>query len=251
MHDFYQYLNIPDTCLLGNTIFKKLFQERADLGKADRELFKTEVDKVVWAYCLKPETTNIQLYRDEEREYAEVEIIEARVLTDKKTRRLAEIIMRTIPYPMLLVFIREECIQLCVAHQRTNLADLSRNTIEEFIFTPWLDLERIGEKEQNFLTGLEFRSLSQQNYYRLYSDLVDRVVIYKALLLIDGYIEDKPAAEVKAIYERVGEVEEKIKGLMLKVKSETQLNRRIELNIEIKKLEIRKTEILKKMKAGE
>lgn len=210
-------------------------------------MFTEQIDKIIWSYSFKPETINIKLYQDEEREYSEIELIEVKLLTVGKTKRMAEIIMRAIPYPMLLVFTLSNKVQLFAAHQRTNLADPSRNTIEEFIFTDWINLGNLTDKDKRFLEDIEIKKLSHLNYYRFYSDLVDKMIIYNASKLVDGYIEGKTAAEVKEIYNRLVELDEVVKNLKLKVKSETQLNRRVELNVEIKKLEFKKKEMIREL----
>lgn len=247
MSTIFDYLKIPKSCEVGNTIFKKLFYDNANLNKTDRDLFTEQIDKIIWAYSFKPETINIKPYQDEEREYSEIEIIEVKLLTAGKTKRMAEIIMRAIPYPMLLVFTLNNKVQLFAAHQRTNLADPSRNTIEEFIFTDWINLGNLTDKDKRFLEDIEIKKLSHLNYYRFYSDIVDRLIIYNASKLVDGYIEGKKAAEVKEIYNRLVELDEVVKNLKLKVKSETQLNRRVELNVEIKKLEFKKKEMIREL----
>ncbi len=247
MATFFDYLKIPKSCEVGNTIFKKLFYDNADLNKTDQNMFAAQIDKIIWAYSFKPETSNIKPYKDEEREYSEIEIIEVKLLAAGKTKRMAEIIMWAIPYPMLLVFMLDNKIQLFTAQQRTNLADPSRNTIEEFICTDWIDMDNLTGKDQKLLDGLEIKKLSHLNYYRFYSDIVDKLIIYNASKLVDGYIEGKTAAEVKEIYDRVVELDEVVKSLKLRVKSETQLNRRVELNIDIKRLEMRKNELLREL----
>ena len=71
--DDYSFLNIPDSCYIGSTIYKKLFYENADLSTSDKSLFTDTVSKITWLYCLKPETINIPAYRDELRDYPEIE----------------------------------------------------------------------------------------------------------------------------------------------------------------------------------
>lgn len=70
------FLQIPSSCRVDQTIFKKLFQENAALSAADRSLFRDVVDRISWRYCLKPETVNITTFTDEVREYAEIEVVE-------------------------------------------------------------------------------------------------------------------------------------------------------------------------------
>ena len=60
--DMYKCLNIPDSCFIGNTIYKKLFYENADLSTNDKSLFTDTISKITWLYCLKPDTINISAY---------------------------------------------------------------------------------------------------------------------------------------------------------------------------------------------
>ena len=46
-----------------------------------------------------------------------------------KIKRIAEIIMRAIPYPILLVLVKESQIQLVTGDMRKNLSDSSKVTV--------------------------------------------------------------------------------------------------------------------------
>lgn len=235
--DIYSKLNISPSCKVGNTIFKKLFYENADLSKADKDLFTDVVDKITWVYCLKPETCNITPYQDEVRDYAEIEVIEAVLTEDKKVGRIAEIIMRTIPYPMLLVVKLEDKVQLFVAHQRTSQNDSSKNTLENMISTEWLTADSV------LLEKLNIKQMCLTNYYTLYSDIVDAISIFNASQLI-GVQKELTGEQARALTAQIERLEQQIAELKAQMKKETQFNRKVELNMEIKKLEKVKSEII-------
>lgn len=197
--DMYKCLNIPDSCFIGNTIYKKLFYENADLSTSDKSLFTDTINKVTWLYCLKPETINISAYKDEVREYPEVEVIEVLLHKDYKLKRIAEIIMRTIPYPMVLIFRLEGKVKFYVAHQRTNQSDSSKNTIEEFIATDWL------ESDSALFDKLDIKQMRFANFYALYSDIVDTISIYNLSTIIptDDNITGAEARELSAKLEEI------------------------------------------------
>ena len=157
--DDYRFLNIPDSCFVGSTIYKKLFYENAHLSSSDKSLFTDTINKVVWLYCLKPETINISAYKDEVREYPEIEVIEVILNKEYGLNRIAEIIMRTIPYPMLLIFKLEDKIRFYMAHQRTSQSDSSKNTIEEFISTDWLS------NDSALFAKLDIKQMRFTNFY--------------------------------------------------------------------------------------
>ena len=235
--DTYDFLNIPGSCFIGNTIYKKLFYENADLSTSDKSLFTDTINKVTWLYCLKPETINIPAYKDELRDYPEIEVIEVLVHKDYKLKRIAEIIMRTIPYPMLLIFKWEDKKQLYVAHQRVSQSDSSRNTIEEFISTDWLD------GDSALFARLDIRQMRFTNFFTLYSDIVDAISIYNlsAIMPMD---ENITGAEARQLTADIEAIEQEIVSLRSKLKKETQFNRKMELNIEIKRLEQNKNKLI-------
>lgn len=233
----YDFLNIPDNCLLGNSIYKKLFYEKADLTASDKSLFTDTINKITWLYCLKPETINIAGYKDGVREYPEIEVLEVLLHKDYRLKRIAEIIMRTIPYPMLLIFKLEDKSLFYVAHQRVNQNDSSKNTIEEFIATDWL------ESDNALFAKLDIKQMRFTNFYALYSDIVDAISIYN-LSIIKPTEDNITGAEARELSAEIAAIEQEIVSLRSRLKKESQFNRRMELNIEIKNLEQSKNKLL-------
>ncbi|MCK9443484.1 MAG: DUF4391 domain-containing protein [Tissierellaceae bacterium] len=233
----YKFLNIPDSCLIGNTIYKKLFYENADLSTSDKTLFTDNINKITWLYCLKPETINIKAYKDEVRDYPEIEVIEVLLHKEDKLKRIAELIMRTIPYPMLLIFKLRDKRLFYVAHQRVNQGDSSKNTIEEFIATDWLD------SENDLLGKMDIKKMRFTNFYALYSDIVDAISIHNlsTIMPTGDNISGGEARELTAQIDTIGQ---EITSLRSRLKKESQFNRKMELNVEIKKLEQSKNKLL-------
>ena len=81
------------------------------------------------------------------------------------------------------------------------------------------------------------------NFYALYSDIVDTISIYNlsAIMPTDDNITGAEARELSA---KIEEIEGQITSLRARLKKESQFNRRMELNIEIKKLEQNKNKLL-------
>lgn len=228
--DFYELLNIPEVCKVGNTIFKKLFYENVELSQKDKHLFVDGISKVTWLYCLKSETTNILRFKDEERDYPEIEVIEVLLEKDIGTKRIAEIIMRVIPYPMLLCFKFEDRVQLYVSHQRISLNDSTKNTLEDLIATEWL------QGNSMIFTTLNIKNMRFTNFYALYTDIVDAVSIFNLSTKLNS-VHELTGNESRELNARIEEIESDMTFLRTKLKKETQFNRKMEFNIEIKRLE--------------
>lgn len=232
--DIYQKLHIPTSCIIESTIFKKLFYDSGNLSKSDKDLFKKDIDKITCKYCLKYGTINIQPYKDERRNYPEVEIIEVSISAKVKIKRIAEIIMGSIPYPMVLVFKFENTCQLWTAHQQTNQADSTKNTLEKFIYTNWL------EECDILFDRLDITKMSFTNFYKFYSDIVDVISIYNAGKLSNQ--ANLTGEQARQLVAQIQQLDNEIASLKSKIRKETQMNRRIEMNIEIKELEKQREE---------
>jgi hypothetical protein len=227
----YDALNIPAACKVDNVIYKKLFYENADLSAADKKLFAENINKITWRYSLKPENCFVKPYKDEVREYGEVEIIETALTRQAGEKRIAEIIMHTIPYPMFLVLKYEESAQLWAAHQRSSQNDSEKNVLEEPVCTAWLDSAEL----EKLSAALDFQKLRNGNFYELYSDMVDGISVFNAHQ--SGMAEVADGDEARALLAQRQATESKIAALRAELKKETQFNRKVELNMEIKRLE--------------
>lgn len=226
--DIYNKLNIPDECRINRTVFKKMFYDNAAISKGDKDLFIDSIDKITWIYCLNQDNMNIPAYVTEEREYLEIEIIEVTLSENKGIKRIAEIIMRAIPYPMLLIFSFEDKYQLWAAHQRFSLADNSKVTLEEPVFTEW-------QEENSILWDrLNISKLRYTNFYDMYSDLIDAIAVFNASKLTDKEINGEDARE---LLRRNAEIDNQIAALRAELKKATEFNRKMEINLKIKKLE--------------
>ena len=223
----YEHLNIPQKGKIDNTIYKKMFIENADLSKADKKILSKVIHKIIWRYSLKEETCYIRSYSDDEHDYPEIEMIEVELNKAVKEQRIAEIIMHAIPYPMILFMKHDEKVRVWISHQRTSQADSDRNVLEELISTAWLKPDAMKD-------FLDFSRFRQDNCYVLYADIIDSISLYNARDIIT---EDVTGAEARQFLAKREQIQKQITSLKAQMKKETQFNRKVELNIEIKKLE--------------
>lgn len=238
MSNFYLKLNISSACKVDKPIFKKQFYDNASLNAKDKELFAGVVDKIVWRYCLKPDTIKISPFKDETKDYPEIEVIEVVVKEEKGLRRIAEIVMRSIPYPMLLIFVLNGKTQLWVAHQRLSQSDSGKNTLEEFITTEWLT------DESPLFASLDIKTMRFNNYFALYSDMVDVISIFNAKQRT-GNNADLTGEAARQLVAEVDALDFKIANLRAELKKETQFNRKVEMNVQIKKMIVERDGLLK------
>lgn len=248
MNRFYEKLNVPKNCIVDNTVFKKAFLENADLLAFDKKIINEHIKKVTWKYCLKPDTINIQPYKSDEREYLEIEIMEVQLNEDSKVKRIAEIIMRAIPYPILLVLVKESQIQLVTGDMRKNLSDSSKVTVEDFSFTGWLNMNNEDVFRDNLFAELNVSKLSYINFYEMYKDITAKINFYNMSKIKGENIvksETMSDSDVKICYDKIKSIETEVLSLKSKIKKAGSIKEKVELNMEIVKLQKQKSELIK------
>ena len=157
---FLEGLNVPNSCVLNKPLFKKMFQEHADLDAKDKKALKDDVDKIRWLYTLKPSTINIAPFSDDLRDYGELAFLHVELSNTKSAERIGQLINRAIPYPLVIFFVHaenkgtegtgdsdsnvrekqhdKEQLAICLADKRINRADQAKWVIEELQLSPWL-----------------------------------------------------------------------------------------------------------------
>lgn len=251
MNRFYEKLNIPDNCIVENTVFKKAFLENADLTSMDKKIINEHIKKVIWKYCLKPDTINIQPYRSEDRDYLEIEIIEVQLNDSSKFKRIAEIIMRAIPYPILLVLIKDNQMQLITGDMRKNLSDNSKVTVEDFSYSDWIDLDSSNRFKENLFKELNFTKMSYTNFYQMYQDITAKINFYNMSKTKGEIVSEKEtnmsSSDAKILYDEINLIDAKIKTLQKQIKKNSSISEKVEISLEISNLKNKKELFLKQL----
>jgi len=235
----YESMAIPESCHLGRRVYKKLFHENAKLGPTDKKALREDVETVTWQYTFKPTTIPIAPYEDAEREYHEVALLQVDLKHPGRSGRLAEVVHRAIPYPLIVVFRCETDCMMSLAHKRFSQAEKGAIVAEEFQATGWMDLASRSDAQEQFLTSLNVTTWPHTHFYAFYAAAMERVVALACSELSGSYSLTGPAnaddrrqrlAKCKAIEGEMAEVRTAIK-------KEQQFNRQVELNTKLKNLE--------------
>ncbi|MCC5796759.1 MAG: DUF4391 domain-containing protein [Methylophaga sp.] len=236
IEEFIDQLGLPEASKVDSKVFKRLFYEHGELKSVDKKLFSDDVDEIIIRYTLTPETIPIRDYQDDDRVYDEIAVMQVKLRRDKPAKRIAEIIQRSIPYPLIILFNHDQSIMLNLADKRLNKADSSKLVIESMLHSPWLDLSAAPEFAKNFLQGFSIRQCRFGNLYQFYQDWMQAVLNLNASQYVKKDIKDKPAdyeTQHKAL-QAIDTANEKINELRSKLKSANQLNEKMQLNVQIK-----------------
>jgi hypothetical protein len=235
----YDAFAFPDPCALDKRVFKKFFLENGALTAADKRALSRSVGAITWRYTLKSSTIPVRPYRDGDQEYEEIAVLEVEMLDRGAAARMAEVIHRTIPYPVLLVAAHEDGVQLSAAPRRLSPTAPGRLLATSFAWTPWLDGDDRAPVEQRFLASLHISGLPQTHFQALYEGWLERIVAL-ACAELSGAFALPPGlawAERRAALNACREMERELRALRSAVRAEASFARQFELNNQIKRLE--------------
>ena len=242
----WQAMNLPDSCLLNSRIYKKMLLESADLSSNDKKVVTEDVDTLVWRYTLKPETINIPKLQTDEFEYPEIAVIHVTLKSSKRAKRLVEILQRAIPYPLALIISHDNMLWLSLANKRQSRADSQKLMVEAFFDSNWIDGAAPESIEQEFIASLDSKQLDWTNFYTFYQGYVARMLALQAARLTDQFRLEYPQNSDTAtsagqtrnrqtLLQNIRQLEEEVSSLKASLKIETQFNRRLALNMSIKR----------------
>lgn len=236
--DFYAQLGFPDSSLLDKRIFKRMVLEHGDLTAADKRTLSDDVTKLTWKYTLKASTVQVLPYEDAEREYLEVAVIEAVLTSRRRANRIAEMVQRAIPYPVLLVMVEGNGLSISVAHKRFSHAEKGSVVAEGFLRSPWVE-GPLSEVDRAFCDALSMSRLSQVDFYALYRDMVRAVLARMCAELTGNFVLDagQPETDRRQLLEQCHQIEREIASLRASISKEERFAEKVELNARIKELE--------------
>lgn len=236
----YAHFGFPDAAHLGKRVFKTLFHEHAALTPTDKAALTDDVDTVTWVYTLKPNTVSIPAYQDDQREYLEVAVLQIDLKTQKRTGRIHEVVHRAIPYPVVAIFVFGTLAAIGLAHKRFHQQQKAQIVAEGFELTDWIDLAQPTPAQAAFLASLNVTRLPQSHFLACYDALVDRVVALDCARLSDEFRVESAAEQRAARRERLAAchaLELQIADLRATAQKTSQMQRLVELNLDIKRRE--------------
>ncbi len=245
-HDLLKALAIPPCARVDRRMPKTLLLEHGAPSAADRRKVIEGVQEVRWIAALKPTTIGVPAFRDDTREYLEIEVLILTVRSGAPARRLAEIMHRAIPYPVLaLVETADRCF-LSASHKRNSQAQANKVVLDgESIEaeTPRRDEPFAGA----FLAELALDRQPRASMLALYQGWIDAILALIAARLTNrcASLESEALRRARQLALRDCEVLDRvISQTRSAAANERQLARRVELNRELKHLEIQYSQLL-------
>lgn len=250
--DVVRALAIPPNACIDQRVPKKMLMEQGAPTQADKKKIQDGIEDMFWIAALKPSNVAVPIYRDELREYLEIAVISATLRPKAKASRLVELIHRSIPYPAVLLSAQAETVTISLAHKRHSLGEAGQVVIDGDIVA--VDISEESVLETTFLTSLTVAKQPAANLYALYQSWINRTEELLAARITGHYVSSEAMNDVAARKESIKDnekIQRELAVLRVAALKEKQLNRRVEINLKIKRLEVELNAKINLLRLGE
>lgn len=232
-------LHLPAGARVDKRVGKALLSEHGAPTAADRRAIQSGIEELRWVGVCKPNTIGVKAFADDTREYLEIAVIAADLRPKAKGSRLMELIHRAVPYPVLLVAAADDGLVVSVAHKRHAQNEADKVVAEKVVATAAVK-DISGELERAFLIHLAIDRQPSQDLRSLYEGWCAQIEALAAARLTGTYSPPEHADQVASRREALASYEalsREITKLRAKAAREKQMNRKVDLNVEILRLE--------------
>ena len=238
-------LALPADARVEQRIPKKLLVEQGAPTAADKRQIQDGIEELQWVAALKPTNIGVPVFRDAEREYLEVAVLTAAFRQNAKVARLTELIHRAIPYPVLLVssFLDGDTASISVsaAHKRFAQNEAGKFVVDEVLTTNPIALDAVpSATAQAFLDTLALSRLPTRDLFAFYQGWIDGIVGFAAASITGRFTLPESPEQTRRMRESIAkhsQILDELAALRTLAVKEKQMNRLVELNLNIKRLE--------------
>ena len=254
-------LEVPRNCIVNSVIPKKEIFEAAELNNKDKRIFTDLIKQIKWCYNFTEDNIRVSKYSDDLRNYDEVEVINitlkydnvhkidiGKFKEDDKIDRIADIVMRFIPYPIILTVQYDNELKFYAAHIRESKADYDKIVIDgKILSTNWMDIDNLSEIEEDFISKIQFDNLERSNFYSFYNSYFEAVVQHDGALMAGGIV-NLSVEEIRKIYDEISILDSKIKEIEKEISDENNFNDKMKLNIKAHKFKEEREMLINELK---
>jgi hypothetical protein len=232
-------LGIPSSAMVEQRVPKKLLLENGAPTAADKRRLQDGIEEVAWVAALKPINIGVPAFKDDEREYLEIAILTVLLRPSAKVARIAELVHRAIPYPLVLLAEQGETVTLSLAHKRWSQGETGKVVVDDVrgvAFNP----EALSSHEAAFLASVAIARLPARDLFTLYDGMLARLVALDAARITGAFaapVTGEDASALCAALDRHARLKRELELVRTQAAKEKQINRRVELNLARKGLE--------------
>jgi hypothetical protein len=241
LQDLIAALELPASSRVDQRIPKKLLVENGAPTAADKRNINEGIEEIQWVASLKSSIIGVPEYRDEAREYLEITVLHIALRPDAKAARIAELTHRAIPYPLILLLTAQDRLILSMAHIRWAQNEAGKVVLDgELVVLALACDSTLSEVLSAFLKALSITRQPRANLKVLYQGWLDTLTACQAAQITGEFAQSETEGQASVRREALQDcrrLEAEVDRLRNIAAKEKQLARRVEMNIELLRLQ--------------
>ena len=217
MIDIVKYLNLPSSTSIERKLFKKQFLDNFSLTTNEKKILSECVDSITLNNLLNKDSINILPFTNETHNYQEIAVISVEINNQSKAKEITNIILH-IPYPVVLILVYKEQIQINISPKRINITDTAKLVVEEQYYTKWIDTNNLTEVSSEFLNSLDTLKHPFSNFKDFFISLTQSVISLNTSEISGKF---KSNQDSKFILDKINKINLEIQELKAQIKKET------------------------------
>ncbi len=236
-------LDLPASSRVDQRVPKKLLLENGAPTAADKRLINDSIEELIWLAALKPTTIGVPEYRDELREYVEIAVLRLTLRISARAARLVELVQRAVPYPLLLLTEQADHDArpgFSAAHKRWSQGEAGQTVLDGHVVSVEWEPEHDGEHWSIFRDALALGKQPRTTLHALYQGWIDTLLALQAARVVGAFavaVDAERAIARRDALQEYARLDAEIARLRATAAKEKQLSRRVELNLELKRVE--------------
>lgn len=211
-------LGLPKTTEFNKRIPKQKFYENISVSPALKRIFVDQIKLIYWRNKIAPSTMNLEAGKN----VTEIEVFEVKLNSIPLDTAVLKQIDREIPYHIIFVLEHNGKYQAWTAYKEKSSNASGAFTVDTYYHTEWLPENELVLK----LDGLNMDAAYESYVRQIAGDALRSSADGEPESLKESIERDK---QVQAL-------QKQIDTLQAKIRKEKQLNRQMELNVDVKKL---------------
>lgn len=244
-------IKVPDAAIVNSILPKQDIFNETGMNRSDKDYFVRYIKQIRWLYKFDDASVRIKPYETEDKSYLEAELISIKLKKefqeynhntgnyhrfDARLDRIVDILLRFIPYPILLCAEFNDEIKFYVSHISESKSDNEKITLDEIINTEWINVNYLDGFDEELIDKLQINNLDKTNVFTFYDDMVTAIIQYNGSKEV-GQEVTLSSDEIQKIMDEIKLLERQIADLRVKIRRADSFNERLEYNIEINQLQ--------------
>ncbi|WP_026451485.1 DUF4391 domain-containing protein [Aequorivita capsosiphonis] len=203
--------NLPQSTIVNRNVPKNAFDEYSN--SKQKRMFTDLISKITWKHKISSETINLSGI-----EVQEIQLFEIQLKEKNSIRPLLDIIDKAIPYHIIFIIVFENEVRFRTAKKHLNPLNENNAVIDWVFETEWAN-------QGDSAYGLELKKNIDSVYYNFCSEITGEDKKFDSI------------AEMISYQSEIKELETNIERLKSLIKNAKQFNRKLELNVELNRVE--------------